>query len=219
MSESNSYGFGGKLIGAVFLALLGGYVWACVEEGRSPLAILSVFSSKEVPEPAKPAPVAKKEVKPVDPAPPRKADPVKPAEPVTAKKPEPPPVAAGPRMYSAIDMTILFNETDDLVRRGKFFEARNKIANTSRIQVPQESLTKRLLQSVWQKHRILISLGAVLVLLLLTIIIQNPVKATVDLLWWTVSMRQGVSLAFLFVIGWSCGWVTRSLYSRGLLGE
>jgi uncharacterized integral membrane protein len=84
---------------------------------------------------------------------------------------------------------------------------------------PQTSITKRLLQSVWQRHRILISLGTVLVLLLLTIIIQNPVKTTVDLLLWTVYMRQGVSLAFLFVIGWSCGWVTRSLYSRGLLGE
>ena len=84
---------------------------------------------------------------------------------------------------------------------------------------PQASITKRLLQSVWQKHRLLISLGAVLVLLLLTIIIQNPVTTTVDLLLWTVSMRQGVSLAFLFIIGWSCGWVTRSLYRRGLLGE
>jgi|SoiMethySBSTD1v2_1073268.scaffolds.fasta_scaffold55868_5 uncharacterized integral membrane protein len=114
--------------------------------------------------------------------------------------------------------------------RGKYFMLREKVSKSSdghsnpgkraeEQHAPQESLTKRLLQSVWQKHRILISLGAVLVLLLLTIIIQNPVKATVDQLWWTVSMRQGVSLAFLFVIGWSCGWVTRSLYSRGLLGE
>jgi len=141
MSDDNSYGFGGKLIGAVILALLGGYIWACVEEGRSPLAILSVFSSKEEPAPTKPAPVVRKEVKP-EPAPTKKADPVKPPEPVSAKKPDPAPVSAGPKMYSAIDMTILFNETDDLVRRGKFFEARNKIANTSRLQVPQDSITK-----------------------------------------------------------------------------
>jgi hypothetical protein len=39
-------------------------------------------------------------------------------------------------------MSILFNETDDLLRRGKFFDARNKIGNTSRIQVPPDSLTK-----------------------------------------------------------------------------
>src|SRR5215213_9258376 len=101
MSDDNSYGFGGKLIGAVFLALLGGYVWACVEEGRSPLAILSVFSSKEEPAPVKPLPAPKKEIKP-EPAPVKKVEPVKPVEPVTVKKPEPPPVSVGPRMYTAI---------------------------------------------------------------------------------------------------------------------
>lgn len=141
MSDDNSYGFGGKLIGAIILALLGGYIWACVEEGRSPLAILSMFTSKEETAPVKAAPVPRKETKP-EPPPLKKADPVKPAEPVSAKKPDPPPSTLGPRMYSAIDMTILFNETDDLMRRGKFFEARNKVANTSRLQVPQESLTK-----------------------------------------------------------------------------
>jgi len=61
MSESNSYGFGGKLIAAVIFALLCGYLWACFEEGRSPLAILKMFS-KEEPEAAAPA-VAKKETR------------------------------------------------------------------------------------------------------------------------------------------------------------
>src|SRR5207249_2497327 len=130
MSDSTSYGFGGKLIAAVVLALLCGYVWACVEEGRSPLAILSIFAGKEEPAPAK-APVAKKE-------PPAKveAPPVK--KPEITKAPEPPPkkveIAAapsGPKMYTAIDMSILFNDTDDLLRRGKLFEARDKIQNTS----------------------------------------------------------------------------------------
>jgi hypothetical protein len=141
MSDDNSYGFGGKLIGAIFLALVGGYIWACVEEGKSPLAILSIFSSKEDPSPAKPSTVVKKEVKPELPVT-KKVETPKPVEPISAKKVDPLPAPSGPKPYSAIDMTIVFNETDDLLRRGKFFEARNKIANTSRIQVPQDSLTK-----------------------------------------------------------------------------
>jgi hypothetical protein len=138
--DSSSYGFGGKLIAAIVLALLGGYVWACVEMGRSPLAILSIFGSKEEPEAAKPAPPPKKEVKP-EPIAVKKPDPPKPVEPVVTRKVEPAP-SAGPRLYSAVDMSILFNETDDLLRRGKFFEARNKIANASRLQVPPDALTK-----------------------------------------------------------------------------
>jgi len=141
MSESNSYGFGGKLVVAILFALLLGYLWACFEVGRSPLAILKFFESKEEPAVAKapekpkeisksPAPVVKKpEVKPADPAP-------------VVKKPEPAPAPSGPKMYSATDMSILFNDADDLLRRGKLFEARDKIQNTSRIMIPQESLAK-----------------------------------------------------------------------------
>jgi hypothetical protein len=140
MSDSGSYGFGGKLIGAVILALLGGYIWACVETGRSPLAVLHLFDSKEDPEPAKTPPPPKKESKP-EPIAAKKPEPPKPVEPVVAKKPEPAPLA-GPRLYSPADMSILFNETDDLIRRGKFFDARNKIANASRLQVPPDSQTK-----------------------------------------------------------------------------
>jgi hypothetical protein len=140
MSDSNSYGFGGKLIVAVVLALLAGYVWACVEEHRNPLAILKMFSGKEEPEVAK-APAPKKQPpKEVEPAPVKKPEVVKPAEPVAVKKPEPVAPPPGPKTYSAVDMSILFNETDDLLRRGKLFEAHDKIANTSRLLIPQESL-------------------------------------------------------------------------------
>lgn len=139
--DSSSYGFGGKLIAAIVLALLGGYVWACVEMGRSPLAILSLFGSKEEPEAARTAAPPKKEPKP-EPIAARKPEPPKTVEPVAPKKVEPPPPAAGPRPYSPADMSILFNETDDLLRRGKFFEARNKIANASRLQVPPDTLTR-----------------------------------------------------------------------------
>lgn len=142
MSDDNSYGFGGKLIGAIVLALLGGYGWACFETGRSPLAILSLFGGKEDPEPATKTSPTPKPVPKTEPVAVRKPDPVKPVEPVVVKKPDPVPAPIGPKPYSAVDMSILFNETDDLLRRGKFFDARNKIANASRIQVPQDALTK-----------------------------------------------------------------------------
>jgi len=139
--DSSSYGFGGKLFAAIVLALLGGYIWACVETGRSPLAVLSLFGGKEEPEPAKAAPPSKPVVKPPENVAAKKVEPVKPVEPPVTKKTEPPP-SVGPRLYSATDMEILFRETDDLLRRGKFFDARNKIANASRILVPTDSLTK-----------------------------------------------------------------------------
>src|SRR6185503_4427154 len=110
MSESNSYGFVGKLIAAVIFALLCGYVWACVEEGRSPLAILKMFS-KEEPAAAPPA-VAKKETPKSETPAVRKTDPPKAVVPIAeTKKTDVTPAVAGPKLYSAIDMSILFNET------------------------------------------------------------------------------------------------------------
>lgn len=141
MSDDNSYGFGGKLIMAVFVALLCGYLWACVEGGHSPLAILKIFTGKESPEVVK-APAPRKEAPKPEPAPVKKADPVKPPAPVPVKNTEPAPAPAGPKVYSAIDMSILFNETDDLLRRGKLFEARERVQNTSRLMIPQDALSK-----------------------------------------------------------------------------
>ena len=104
MSESSSYGFGGKLIAAVVFALLCGYLWACVEEGRSPLAILKVFSGKEEPEIAKApppvAPVKKSEAPPV-----KKTEAPKPVEVKDTKKTEFVPPPSGPKMYSAVTLS------------------------------------------------------------------------------------------------------------------
>lgn len=138
MSDSSSYGFGGKLIAAVVFALLCGYLWACVEEGRSPLAILRIFESKEEPAPPKAAPPPK-EIAKAPPAPVARIEAPKIA-PAPAVKVTPEPAPVGPKMYSAIDMSILFRDTDDLLRRGKLFEARDKIQNTSRLQIPPDSL-------------------------------------------------------------------------------
>jgi hypothetical protein len=142
MSDSNSYGFGGKLVVAILLALVIGYLWACFEVGRSPLAILKFFESKEEPAVAAKTPEKPKDISKTAPAPVKKPE-AKPADPApVVKKPEVAPAPAGPKMYSAVDMSILFNEADDLLRRGKLFEARDRIQNTSRIMIPQESLAK-----------------------------------------------------------------------------
>lgn len=85
--------------------------------------------------------------------------------------------------------------------------------------VQSEGATTSKVESVWHKHRILTSLAVVVALVLLTIVIQNPAKTTVDLLLWTVSIRQGMGLALMFVIGCSCGWVTRILYRREHLSK
>ncbi|MBI3857876.1 MAG: hypothetical protein HY293_19515 [Planctomycetes bacterium] len=141
MSDSNSYGFGGKLIAAVVLALLCGYLWACFEEGKNPLAILRIFSGPEEPE-AKKAPPPAKEIAKAPPAPAPKVEAPKVAPAPKVEAPKIAPAPAGPKMYSAIDMSILFNETDDLLRRGKLFEARDRVQNTSRLMIPQDSLAK-----------------------------------------------------------------------------
>src|SRR6185503_2512688 len=133
MSESNSYGFGGKLVAAVIVALLCGYLWACVEEKKNPLALIMRFLPAEEPETPKAAPPPKEIAKSTPPPAPKK-DPVKPAEAPIVKPAAPTPApTAGPKIYSAVDMSILFNETDDLLRRGKLFEARDKVQNTSRL--------------------------------------------------------------------------------------
>jgi len=142
MSDSNSYGLGAKLVVAVILALLCGYLWACFEEKQSPLALLMKFLPAE--EPAAPkAPSPPKEIAKSTPPPTPKKDPVKPVEaPIVKPAPPTPAPVAGPKMYSAVDMSILFNETDDLLRRGKLFEARDKVQNTSRLMIPSDSLAK-----------------------------------------------------------------------------
>ena len=134
MSDSNSYGFGGKLIVAVIVALLCGYLWACVEMGKSPLALIQKFLPAEEPEPTRTAP--KPEPKKPETVAVKKAEPVKVPDPVIlVKKPDPLPAAPSTKVYSAIDMSILFNDADDLLRRGKLGgsfavarQARHKLA-------------------------------------------------------------------------------------------
>jgi outer membrane biosynthesis protein TonB len=125
----------GKLIGAGLLALVVGYLWACVEARRSPLTLLSLFGSKE-PEAPAPAPAARKEPARPEPAPARK-EPAKP-EPVAPKPPEPVAPPPAPKVYSAVEMNSLFGALDDYLRRGRFFEAHERVKNTSKLMIPAD---------------------------------------------------------------------------------
>lgn len=143
MSNSNSYGFGGKLIVSVIVALLCGYLWACVELGKSPFALLMKFFPAEETEPVKP-PAPKPDPKKSEPiASTRKTEPAKAPDPAPVpRKADPLPAPSSAKMYSAVDMSILFNDCDDLLRRGKLFEARDRIKNSSKLMVPDDALAK-----------------------------------------------------------------------------
>jgi hypothetical protein len=132
----SSGGWGGKLFLAVLLALVAGYLWACFEKGRNPLDVLALFSSKEPEKTPEPAP-KKEPPKPADPAP--KKDPApRPADPAPVVRPDP--VAAPPaaKTYSSIEMSVLYGTLDDLLRKGRFFEASQKLKNTSKLMVPPD---------------------------------------------------------------------------------
>lgn len=142
MSESSSYGFGGKLIASVVVALLCGYLWACVEMGKNPVGFIKKFLPEEEVETAK-APTPKTEPRKTEPVAVKKSEPAKAPEPVAvAKKAEPLPAPSASKMYSAVDMSILFNDADDLLRRGKLFEARDRVKNTSKLMVPDDAIAK-----------------------------------------------------------------------------
>jgi hypothetical protein len=136
MSYGRDYHLGAKIFLAVLLALFVGYLWACFETGRSPLALLRLFSGKE-PEVATP-PAPPKKAPPKAPEPVRPKDPTPPPPAPVAKPVEPAPVPPAPKVYSAVEMNSLFLHLDQLIRKGRFFEALTKLENTSRSLVPQD---------------------------------------------------------------------------------
>ena len=135
MSYRSEYKLGGKLFLAILIALVVGYVWACVENKRNPMDLLKIFSSKE-PEPAPaPAPAPKKDPPKGEPVPLVRKDPPK-IEPAPAVKVEPA-LPAAPGLYSSIEMSALFGTVDDLLRRGKFYDALEQLRSRSRLKVPE----------------------------------------------------------------------------------
>jgi outer membrane biosynthesis protein TonB len=141
IDRSSRSGLGGKVVLALLCAGVAGYLWACVDAKRNPLDLLKLFSSAPEPEVArdtkKPAPAPK-------PAPPK-------PEPAPAPKPEPKPAAPAPvpeppkptaKLYSPAEMTNLWSTLDDHLRRGKIFEANQKIEGTSKPMLPPEHAEK-----------------------------------------------------------------------------
>ena len=143
MGYPRSSGLGGKIVAALFFAAIAGYFWACVESGRNPLDILSLFSRPAVE--ADSADARKKAPAPPKPAPPKpEPAPAPKPEPAPAPKPEPAPEPPKPasKTYSPVEMTGLWTTLDDHLRRGRLFEAREKVQNTSKVLIPAEHAAK-----------------------------------------------------------------------------
>lgn len=124
----------GKVFLALLLGLAGGYLWACFEKGRNPLDVARLLSPPAPPEPPR------EPARPPAPAP-RETPAPRPAEPApAARRPAPPPPAPPPavRTYSPAELDSLFASLDDLLTRGRFFEAYEKVKNTSRLMIPPD---------------------------------------------------------------------------------
>lgn len=128
----------GKVFLALLLGLAGGYLWACFEKGRNPLDVARLLSPPAPPEPPR------ESARPPAPAP-RETPAPRPAEPAPAtRRPDPPPPAPPPtvRTYSPAELDSLFASLDDLLTRGRFFEAYEKVKNTSRLMIPPDRASR-----------------------------------------------------------------------------
>lgn len=134
----------GRLFVAVLLGLVAGFLWACFEKGRNPLDIARLFRPAEAPAaPAPPPPVRPTATPPAPP--PRETSAPKIAEPAPAARgPEPAPAPPPPslRTYSPAELDSLFSTLEDLMTRGRFFEASEKIKNTSRLMIPPDRASR-----------------------------------------------------------------------------
>ncbi|MFN3484111.1 MAG: hypothetical protein ACK44W_01290, partial [Planctomycetota bacterium] len=134
----------GRLLLAVLLGLAAGYLWACFEKGRNPLDIARFFRPSEAP--AAPVPPAPPRPAAAPPATaPRETAPPKVAESApAARRPEPAPAPQPPslRTYSPAELDSLFSALDDLIARGRFFDAAEKIKNTSRLMIPPDRASR-----------------------------------------------------------------------------
>src|SRR5262245_30684277 len=108
-----SFGFGGKLVFMLFLALVAGFLWAMADSGRS-FADVAKILSPSAPAPAAPAPVAPTAGPKVKVDPTEKPVPAAPAAPVAPLR---------PAAYSMEKMDSLFEELATHLRRGRIREA------------------------------------------------------------------------------------------------
>ena len=139
MSHGPAPNFGGKLVLAIFLAIVAGFIWACIDTGDGFQKLLGLFGAGKAPADTSPRVVKKPTPKPEPPKP-------KPVPKAIPKPPTPkPPATPAPaprRTYSAIEMSSLFGTLDNYIKRGQFFDARNKLKNTSRLRIPRESIAQ-----------------------------------------------------------------------------
>ncbi len=107
------YNVGGKLFVATLVALLLGYLWACIDGDRNPLDPLKLLMAAESP--------------PTD-------------RPVVREKPAPRPRA--PASLTGGEMAARFASIDESLRRGRIPEAREKAGAIDKLLVPDGSLAR-----------------------------------------------------------------------------
>lgn len=137
---SNGRGsLGGKVVKAVLLSAVLGFAWACWDTGTNPLKLIQKLTGGTEPEAPAPSPAVRRPE--AAPRPPRTESPGTDA--VAVKPPPAPaPAPAGPRAYSAVELGGIFNAVEDHLRRGRIFEAREKIKSASKLMVPPDQLGK-----------------------------------------------------------------------------
>src|SRR5258705_4404731 len=105
------FGFPGKLLLMTLLSIVGGFLWAMADSGRTFSDMAKIISSEPTPESTASAPPA---------APPRGAPPTPGEPPVTGRPPAPPPAPPGPVAYTVETMTAPFDQVDGQLRQGRF---------------------------------------------------------------------------------------------------
>ncbi len=140
---ASSYSFGLRFLGALILAAILGFGWACWESGRNPADIVKSISRAPTPPSPERAPQAPPApLSPAPPAPPLPPPPPRPPDPRPPDPAERKPPPQQPRSYSAEEMGALRSAIEDLVHRGRFHQAREKVEGSNRLMIPTEALAR-----------------------------------------------------------------------------
>jgi len=142
------FGFPGKLLLMVLLSIVGGFLWAMADSGRTFSDVAKIISSEPGPETVTTVP---------PPAPPRGV-PVPPGvPPIVGRPPAPPAPPPGPTSYTVEKMAALFDEVDGHLRQGRIKEARElfRRQNSSLVPAAQMERYRRVEEEIGRYHQLL----------------------------------------------------------------
>ncbi|HEY3226330.1 MAG TPA: hypothetical protein VGK61_04980 [Planctomycetota bacterium] len=144
------FGFPGKLLLMVLLSIVGGFLWAMADSGRTFSDVAKIIAPEPGPEATSTAP----------PPPAPRGGPLPPGvAPVPGRNPPPEgrgPVA--PAGYSVEKMTALFDEVDGHLRQGRIKEARElfRRQNASMVPATQIDRFRRVEEEIGRYHQLLL---------------------------------------------------------------